>query len=407
MTALCNRHLTGSVCAAFVASVVMMSYIGCIDVEETGVPIIKNCSVAVVTDPTSPYAYIVAERQNGSVLAMAGAKDANGQPTDLTTVVYVVGDSYGKITLGDNYWPAMLETDDGYKFVFENYTNTTVDVTVHPPGGSPQQQRVLLTDDMLSTLAALASAAKAEDYKALTSATWPDQFKKWLGFSAAVAGLVVSIVGVVASGGTFFPAWIGLSMSIHDLAFSTMLLLSDVPSDELKGQSLILNTLSFASSLRNPAAWGVFAVSYLASALPATPTGGGGYYAIVSVGTTDKSNITVYVYPTERQNDPQLEKTVVGTTQGMHGWFTTDTRPGACGDPNAGAQSYDAICAGTQVGSGTTIQVVWSNPAAVSTVQFRAVLPDGSVSEMAIMYDGYASTARGTSWAFFVPGGGR
>ena len=92
-----------------------------------------------VTDPESNIIFVIGE-ENKDAIAILGEKDNEGDPTSIKGAVYVLeqGDLFG-IEAGKDGFPAYTIDSEGNTVIFENYTNSTVDVSIYNSNGIPIQ----------------------------------------------------------------------------------------------------------------------------------------------------------------------------------------------------------------------------------------------------------------------------
>ena len=438
MVRLRNTRLIACVCVCFTFSIMLSTLMGCPSPNGSGpgggIPRIGDCSVARVENTNSPIAFVIVEHQQNTILAIAADKDANGDPTKLTSAVYIVGDTYAHVRFGQHYWPESVETNDGFRYEFRNYTvgqtsaSPTVDVTVHKPDGATVElPDILLSDDALNSLASLSSAVKAAPSGAYAKATWPDWFKKWTpvvldAVAATIAiGAAVAVTSAVAVPGiVVMGAWFAASAAVHALAWNAILAASNVPSDEVAEQTTFFTVASGVAGVVSAAIGGgytalnvlqateFFAMDLLLGILPTTPV----YWVHIVFATSASTDITVYAYPTELKDDPNLVKTVIGHIEDFHGWFYCSTGPsqGLCDAPQShqGHESNDGVCSAMSYGYGTTFEAQWSKRSAVNMVEYRLDCLNANACDIPNaseeMYRDYGTLQSGVSWPFFVPG---
>jgi len=118
--------------------------VGCGGVPTTP-PIISSELVIVrVTDPKSNL-ISVAGKENEDAMAILGDKDTEGNPTSITGAIYVLeqGDPFG-IDAGIDGLPTYLIDSEGNKVIFENYTNSTVDISIYNSNGDIIQEPITI-----------------------------------------------------------------------------------------------------------------------------------------------------------------------------------------------------------------------------------------------------------------------
>jgi len=130
----------------------LISMVGCGGVPTTPPIISSELVVVQVTDPKSNL-ISVAGKENEDVIAILGEKDIEGNPTDITGAVYVFeqGDSFG-IYAGIDGLPICLIDFEGNKVLFENYTNSTVDISIYDSNGDLIQEPITINIDSADLL---------------------------------------------------------------------------------------------------------------------------------------------------------------------------------------------------------------------------------------------------------------
>lgn len=134
------------VCLFLILSFII-TMVGCEGVPTTP-PIISSELVIIrVTDPKSNL-ISVAGKENEDAIAILGEKDIEGNPTGITGVVYVFeqGDSFG-IDAGIDGLPTYVIDSEGNQVTFENYTNSTVDISIYNSSGSLIQDTTTINLD--------------------------------------------------------------------------------------------------------------------------------------------------------------------------------------------------------------------------------------------------------------------
>ncbi len=126
----------------------IITIVGCGGVP-TAPPISSESEFVLVqvTDPKSNLISVAGE-ENEDAIAILGEKDIEGNPTGITGVVYVFeqGDSFG-IDAGIDGLPTYLIDSEGNKVLFENYTNSTVDISIYNSSGSLIQDTTTINID--------------------------------------------------------------------------------------------------------------------------------------------------------------------------------------------------------------------------------------------------------------------
>ena len=124
----------------------LISMVGCGGVPTTP-PISSELVLVRVTDPESNLIF-VAGKENEDVMVILGEKDTEGNPTSITGAVYVLeqGVSFA-IEAGIDGLPIYLIDSEGNKVFFENYTNSTVDVSIYDSSESLIQDTTTINVD--------------------------------------------------------------------------------------------------------------------------------------------------------------------------------------------------------------------------------------------------------------------
>jgi len=133
------------VCLFLILSFII-TIVGCGGVPTTP-PINLELVLVRVTDPESNLIF-VAGKENEDAMAILGEKNTEGNPTGITGAVYVSeqGDSFG-IDAGIDGLPTYLIDSEGNKVIFENYTNSTVDISIYDSSGSLIQDTTTINVD--------------------------------------------------------------------------------------------------------------------------------------------------------------------------------------------------------------------------------------------------------------------
>ena len=116
--------------------------VGC-GVVPTTPPIISSELVLVrVTDPKSNI-ISVAGIENEDAMAILGDKDIDGNPINITGAIYVSdqGDSFG-IEIGEDGLPSYLIDSESNQAIFENYTNSTAEISIYDSNGTLIQDSI-------------------------------------------------------------------------------------------------------------------------------------------------------------------------------------------------------------------------------------------------------------------------
>lgn len=100
-----------------------------------------------VTDTESNIIFVTG-KENEDAIAILGDKDTEGNPTSITGAVYVSeqGDSFS-IEAGIDGLPTYVIDSEGYTVIFENYTNSTVDISIYDSNGNLIQEPTTINID--------------------------------------------------------------------------------------------------------------------------------------------------------------------------------------------------------------------------------------------------------------------
>ena len=100
-----------------------------------------------VTDPESNIIFVTGKK-NEDAIAILGEKNIAGEPTNITGTVYVSeqGDSF-VIEAGIDGLPIHAIDSKGNKVIFENYTNSTVDLSIYNSNGDLIQGPTIINVD--------------------------------------------------------------------------------------------------------------------------------------------------------------------------------------------------------------------------------------------------------------------
>jgi hypothetical protein len=92
-----------------------------------------------VTDPESNIIFVTG-KENEDAIAILGEKDNQGDPTKITGAFYVTeqGDAF-YLEAGIDGLPTYVIDSESNTVIFENYTNSTVDVSIYDSNGIPIQ----------------------------------------------------------------------------------------------------------------------------------------------------------------------------------------------------------------------------------------------------------------------------
>jgi len=97
-----------------------------------------------VIDPESNIIFVTG-KENEDAMAVIGDKDTEGNPTNITGAVYVSEqeDSFS-IEAGIDGLPAYMKDSKGNIVIFENYTNSTADISIYDSNGNFIQEPITI-----------------------------------------------------------------------------------------------------------------------------------------------------------------------------------------------------------------------------------------------------------------------
>lgn len=108
--------------------------------------------LASISDPNSSIIAMATDKKGNETVAAIGIKDSYGNPISITGYIYYLSDgSFLELKLNDNGIPVSLSENNGNKFLFSDFTGSTVTITVYdnnnnqisPPKTVPINQRQL------------------------------------------------------------------------------------------------------------------------------------------------------------------------------------------------------------------------------------------------------------------------
>ena len=146
-----------------------------------------------VTDPESNIIFVTG-KENEDAMAILGEKNIAGEPTNITGAVYVSeqGDSF-VIEAGIDGLPIHAIDSEGNTVIFENYTNSTVDISIYDSNGISIQGLTTINVDPADLL----------ELKQLYNSFYSKQ--RWSGKNTADVlkwgAVSLSWVGCISSGG--------------------------------------------------------------------------------------------------------------------------------------------------------------------------------------------------------------
>ena len=100
-----------------------------------------------VTDSESNIIFVIG-KENEDAMAILGEKDNQGDATRITGAVYVTeqGDAF-YLEAGIDGLPTYIIDSEGNTVIFENYTNSTVDVSIYDSNGNLIQEPITINID--------------------------------------------------------------------------------------------------------------------------------------------------------------------------------------------------------------------------------------------------------------------
>jgi len=145
-----------------------------------------------VTDPKSNLVFI-AGKENKDAMAVLGNKNTEGTPIDIMGAVYVSeqGDSFA-IEAGIDGLPTYLIDSEGNTVIFENYTNSTVDISMYDSSGILIQEPTTINVDSADLLElkqlynSFYSQQKGWENNVATGLRWGAIALPWVGCAIAV-----------------------------------------------------------------------------------------------------------------------------------------------------------------------------------------------------------------------------
>ena len=176
----------------------LISMVGCGGVPTT--PPISSESELVLVQVTDTKSNLisVAGKENEDAIAFFGEKDIEGNPISITGAVYVSeqGGSFG-IDAGIDGLPTYLIDSEGNKVIFENYTNSTVDISIYDSNGGLIQETITINIDSADLLElkqlyiSFYSQQKGGEEQVATGLRWGAKVLPWIGCAISVGGTVV------------------------------------------------------------------------------------------------------------------------------------------------------------------------------------------------------------------------
>ena len=233
----------------------LISMVGCGGVPTTPPNISSELVLVQVTDPKSNIIF-VAGKKNEEAMAVLGEKDIEGKPTGITGAVYVLeqGDSFA-IEVGIEGLPIYLIDSEDNKLIFENYTNSTADISIYDSNGNLIQGPITTNIDSedLLELKQLYYSFYSKGLRWSTGNT--ADALKWGATALSVTGCVLSLYGTVQTGGALAltPAvgWACGSATLSVIAAVTPTDIDNVISMTIGAGSCLISGGGCASTILN------------------------------------------------------------------------------------------------------------------------------------------------------------
>ena len=184
-----------------------------------------------VTDPESNIIFVTG-KENEDAMAILGEKDIEGDPTGITGAVYVSeqGDSFG-IDAGIDGLPTYLIDSEGNTVIFENYTNSTVDVSIYDSNGNLIQEPTTINIDP-ADLVELKQLYNSFYLKQRWSVKNEADVLKWGGVALSVGGCVAAL-GLTYYTGGFFALTPAVGWACGRASLSTIAAITPNDTDNL------------------------------------------------------------------------------------------------------------------------------------------------------------------------------
>ena len=153
-----------------------------------------------VTDSESNLIFVTG-KENEDAMAILGDKNTEGNPIGITGAVYVSeqGDSFA-IEAGIDGLPTYLIDSEGNTVIFENYTNSTVDISIYDSSGSLIQDTTTINLDPADLLE-LKQLYNSFYSKQRWSNENTEFALKWGAVGLSAVGCGLALYGTVQTGG--------------------------------------------------------------------------------------------------------------------------------------------------------------------------------------------------------------
>jgi hypothetical protein len=171
-------------------------------------------------------------------LGIIGEIDASGDPTSVSSLVYITEDgTSSEILVGIDGLPKSVNLSDGSRIVFNNYSSNSVDVSVYNQSGElvygPTIQS--LDSSKIQEILSLYPFSNAAGKGTVVSAKVSNSdLLKWVGEAASLAGCIANGVAIVGSGGAA-TAVLGVqfSLSCGSTLVTAISYITDDPVDDI------------------------------------------------------------------------------------------------------------------------------------------------------------------------------
>jgi hypothetical protein len=241
----------------------LISMVGCGGVPTT--PPISSESELVLVRVTDPKSNIisVAGIENEDAMAILGDKDIDGNPINITGAIYVSdqGDSFG-IKIGEDGLPSYLIDSESNQVIFENYTNSTAEISIYDSNGTLIQDSITLNlnPEDLMELKQLYNDFNSKGAKWSNNDTQTAIILGSVALNAISCG--VAAVGAVGTGGILTPVvgWACGSFLLSAGAAVTQNDIDDEISTTIDVASAFLEPISYTnagSAVLDALYWGI------------------------------------------------------------------------------------------------------------------------------------------------------
>jgi len=241
----------------------LISMVGCGGVPTT--PPVSSESELVLVRVTDPKSNIisVAGIENEDAMAILGDKDIDGNPINITGAIYVSdqGDSFG-IEIGEDGLPSYLIDSESNQVIFDNYTNSTAEISIYDSNGTLIQDSIILNlnPEDLMELKQLYNDFNSKGAKWSNNDTQTAIILGSVALNAISCG--VAAVGAVGTGGILTPA-VGWACGSFLLSAGAAVIQNDIVdsiSTTIDVASVFLEPISYTntgSAVLNVLYWGI------------------------------------------------------------------------------------------------------------------------------------------------------